>query len=51
MRVLTSTATLTIFSLISTFSCHPGWHFMRLLDLRGGETKATLLARFHKKKA
>ncbi|PWN31796.1 PLC-like phosphodiesterase [Meira miltonrushii] len=36
-------------SAVRLSSIPKGWHFIRLLNLRGGETKATLLARYHKK--
>lgn len=35
-------------SAVRLCSIPDGWHFIRLLNLRGGETDATLLARFHK---
>lgn len=36
-------------SAVRLSSVPQGWHFIRLLDLRGGETGGTLLVRFHKK--
>lgn len=33
-----------------TFHHFTGWHFVRMLDMRGGETRGTLLVRYLKKK-